>query len=138
MKYLLPFLLIFLLCSAEESTCKLVVNVTNLQTVKGNVDLRLFDKAESFPKDNKHLKIGHVEVKGKTVKYTFKGLKKGDYALVVYHDENKDGECNTNAMGYPTEAYGFSRNVRPFLSAPSFKSTKIKLNADRAITIKVE
>jgi uncharacterized protein (DUF2141 family) len=114
------------------------VNVTNIQNIKGRIKFGLYNNAKSFPKVKKQFKVGYATVTGKTATYTFKGLKKGEYAIGIFHDENKDGKCNRNAVGYPTEAFGFSRNVRPFLSAPSFESARIKLNSDRAISIKLE
>ena len=45
----------------------------------------------------------------------------GTYALVMFQDANADGDLNLGPFG-PTEGYGFSNNVRPFLMAPSLKS----------------
>jgi uncharacterized protein (DUF2141 family) len=45
----------------------------------------------------------------------------GRYALVMFHDANADGDLNVGPLG-PKEGYGFSNNVRPFLSAPSLQS----------------
>jgi uncharacterized protein (DUF2141 family) len=45
----------------------------------------------------------------------------GFYELVMFHDANMDGDLNLGPFG-PTEGYGFSNNVRPFLMAPSMKS----------------
>jgi uncharacterized protein (DUF2141 family) len=45
----------------------------------------------------------------------------GRYALVTYHDANANGELDVGPLG-PKEGYGFSNNVRPFLSAPSLNS----------------
>ncbi|HEY1750770.1 MAG TPA: DUF2141 domain-containing protein [Caulobacteraceae bacterium] len=45
----------------------------------------------------------------------------GQYALVMFHDSNDDQALDLGPLG-PAEGYGFSNNVRPFLSAPSLKS----------------
>jgi uncharacterized protein (DUF2141 family) len=45
----------------------------------------------------------------------------GSYALVMFQDANADGDLNLGPFG-PTEGYGFSNNVRPFLLPPSLKS----------------
>ena len=45
----------------------------------------------------------------------------GRYALVMFHDANSDGDLNLGPFG-PKEGYGFSNNVRPFLSPPSLAS----------------
>jgi uncharacterized protein (DUF2141 family) len=71
------------------------------------------------------------------VKYTVQDMPPGDYAIAIYHDANTDGQCNSNFLGVPTECYGFSNNVKPFLSAPSFNATKFSLTKDRLLTIKL-
>ena len=47
----------------------------------------------------------------------------GDYAIVVFHDENRDGEFNQNWMGMPKEGYGFSDNPSA-LKKPVFEDAK--------------
>ena len=70
--------------------------------------------------------------------YTIKGLKHGQYALAIFHDLNSDTICNRNIMGIPTEKYGFSNNVRPFLTAPSFEDAAINLNSKKTIIIQLD
>ena len=43
----------------------------------------------------------------------------GRYAVVMFHDANANGQLDLGPFG-PKEGYGFSNNVRPFLSAPVF------------------
>jgi uncharacterized protein (DUF2141 family) len=45
----------------------------------------------------------------------------GLYAVVMFQDANADGDLNIGPLG-PKEGYGFSNDVRPFLSAPSLNS----------------
>ena len=52
----------------------------------------------------------------------------GRYALVTYHDANADGELNLGPLG-PKEGYGFSNNVRPFLTAPPLSSALFSVSA---------
>ena len=42
------------------------------------------------------------------VRITFDDLPPGRYAIKLYHDANGNGELDTNMMGLPIEAYGFS------------------------------
>jgi uncharacterized protein (DUF2141 family) len=61
----------------------------------------------------------------------------GRYALVMFHDANADGELNVGAFG-PKEGYGFSNNVRPFLTAPSLASALFPVAAgDTRVTIRL-
>jgi uncharacterized protein (DUF2141 family) len=57
-------------------------------------------------------------------------LDPGQYAIILFHDENGNGKLDKNALGVPTEPYGFSNNVRGFLGPPSFEEAVMKVNAD--------
>jgi uncharacterized protein (DUF2141 family) len=51
-------------------------------------------------------------------------LDPGQYAIILFHDENGNGKLDRNALGVPTEPYGFSNNVRGFLGPqPSKKQS---------------
>jgi len=66
----------------------------------------------------------------------FTELKPGAYAVITFHDENDDRKLDKNALGLPTEGYGFSNDAEGFLAAPSFKDAAVMLGGhDRAIAI---
>ena len=44
-----------------------------------------------------------------------------------FHDENDNGELETNLFGMPTEGYGFSNNARPNLGPVSYDEVKFTL-----------
>jgi uncharacterized protein (DUF2141 family) len=46
----------------------------------------------------------------------------------VFHDENKDGELDTNILGIPSEDYGFSNNVSSWFGPPSWEKSKFPFN----------
>jgi uncharacterized protein (DUF2141 family) len=62
----------------------------------------------------------------------FRGVARArDYAIVVHHDENNDNVFQKTAFGIPEEGYGFSNDVHPRFSAPSFDDCKFHYNAGR-------
>jgi len=66
----------------------------------------------------------------------FTELKAGAYAVITFHDENDNGKLDENALGLPTEGYGFSNDAEGFFAAPSFKDAAVMLGGhDRAIGI---
>lgn len=123
--------------SRESSTHTLTVKVTRLKHKRGVVEIGLYNKESNFPKVGKQYKKARVKISGNSVTYKFEGLKNGSYAIGTYHDENGDKSCNTNVFGVPTEAYAFSRNVRPFLSAPKFNSCRFWVTEDRTLYIRM-
>jgi len=61
----------------------------------------------------------------------------GRYALVMFHDANSNGVLDLGPFG-PREGYGFSNNVRPFLSAPSLASALFAVGpGDTRISIRL-
>lgn len=115
----------------------LTIHIPNIIEVKGRIQVGLYDNKDNFPKEGKEFKRYFIKVDSKDLKFTLNDIPSGDYAIALYHDANSDGTCNSNLIGIPTESYGFSNNIKPFLSAPSFSATKFNLSKDRTITIKL-
>ena len=46
-------------------------------------------------------------------------------SIAAFHDENDDGNLNKNAVGFPSERYGFSRNARGLTGPPTWNQTVI-------------
>jgi len=61
----------------------------------------------------------------------------GRYALVMFHDANANGDLDLGPLG-PKEGYGFSNNIRPFLSAPPLRSALFDVaGAETHVTIRL-
>lgn len=137
--FLGSFLVIFLLFAYRSpSGAELTIAISNIKIAKGNMQIGLYNKEENFPIIGKEYRSINLKVEDKDFKCVVKNLPPGDYAIAVYHDVNADGKCNANFFGVPTESYGFSNNIKPFLSAPSFQDTKFKIEKARLLTIKLQ
>lgn len=68
-----------------------------------------------------------------TLRFSFRGLKPGRYAVAVYHDENGNNELDRNPLGMPTEGYGFSRDAKGFAGPPKFDDAAVDV-ADTSLT----
>ena len=132
---LVVFFLISQYAYAQDGT--LTIRITNIKEVKGQVVISIYDKKENFPKEGKEYRKEVVNVDTTMVLYTYTNLPHGEYALAIFHDENSDGICNLNFFGIPKEGYGFSNNIKPTLSAPSFEKTKFKFEISKSLTIKL-
>ena len=80
-------------------------------------------------------KIITLKANASEIKYVFKDIPHGKYAISLFHDKNENGECDRNFVGFPTEGYGFSDNFRPRIGPPKFKDTKFTLYGEMSITI---
>ena len=138
MNYLLMLFIALFNTSNAVETFDLKVTVTNVKTLKGTVEIGIFNNANNFLEKGKEYKINSKVVTNNTVEFTFKDVPKGDYAISIYHDVNADKECNMNFIGIPKEPYGFSNNFRPKFAKPTFNDCKIELSTDKSITIKLD
>jgi uncharacterized protein (DUF2141 family) len=91
----------------------LEVRFKGLKSDKGQVCLTLFTGPKGFPKGgkNSNLKASRCAAltKGGGV-VAFNNLPYGVYAIAAIHDSNNDSRLNQNALGLPTEGFGFSNN----------------------------
>jgi uncharacterized protein (DUF2141 family) len=119
---------------AGDNQGRLVVKVTNLGDLKGQVMVGLFDKEDNFLKEP--IKGVSAKVTAEGQELVFENLPYGEYAVSVIHDENENGELDTFLV-IPTEPYGFSNNVMGKFGPPSFEQTKISFKNDTSIEIKL-
>ncbi|WP_051209908.1 DUF2141 domain-containing protein [Gelidibacter mesophilus] len=116
---------------------KLTINITNIESIKGKVVIGVYSSGKNFLKDGAEVKNYTFKVDGKSKQIVITDLPKGDYAISMYHDENSDDECNLNFLGIPKEGYGFSNNIKPKFSAPTYEDCKFSLVKDEFLTIKL-
>lgn len=74
-----------------------------------------------------------VDAKPGTMTLVFEDVPPGDWALMVMHDENANGEFDMN--GYmPAEGYAFSNSTGPLMGPPSFATHKVTVSAGTTIS----
>lgn len=59
-----------------------------------------------------------------TITLTFHDVAPGDYALMVMHDANGNGQFDMSPMGMPAEGFAFSNKGRPLMGMPTFQGLK--------------
>jgi uncharacterized protein (DUF2141 family) len=132
---------LFLICFAFWSqvvcsqTYDLAITIPNLKSSKGVIQIGIYNNKETFPHADEQYKVIFIDVGSFSGTCIIKDLPKGEYAVAIMHDENSDKICNTNFLGFPKEGYGFSNNIKPIFSAPTFNECKIDLNRNLSITI---
>jgi uncharacterized protein (DUF2141 family) len=65
------------------------------------------------------------------------GVPKGTWAVLVYQDENENGELDRNLLGIPKENYGFSRDAAGRFGPPSFDEAAIQVADEAVVTARV-
>ena len=139
MKYILLLFFLFVIYgdAPTTETADLKIVVTNINTLKGTIELGVFNNQKTFLRKGEEYKTFSQKVTNDSLVFFLHDFKKDNYAISLYHDVNSDNECNLGFLGIPVEPYGFSRNFRPKLSKPSFNDCKINANHDISIFIKL-
>lgn len=104
---------------------------TGIVRVNINADEKQFKgKAPAARKLTGELKNGAVTVK-------VPALPAGKYSISVVHDVNSNDKLDSNMMGMPTEAFGFSNNPKIRFGPPAYSDTLIEVKDGQPVAIKL-
>ncbi|MBD3278814.1 MAG: DUF2141 domain-containing protein [Candidatus Aegiribacteria sp.] len=117
--------------SAESEETLAVVEITGFSSLEGLVRLAIFNSPEGWPEGIEYSsrRISSA-VTADTVTMWIRGLETGNYAMAAFHDRDSDSVFDRNLFGFPTEAYGFSNNVRGSMGPPDFNEAVFALQSD--------
>jgi uncharacterized protein (DUF2141 family) len=127
--------LLFLLPLFASAQIQLSVFIEGVKSSAGNINVAVYNHADGFLKMDRVYKSGHTRaIKGITHLF-IDDLPEGEYALAVFHDENSNNILDTNWLGVPREAYGFSKGRVKMFGPPSFGECAMKISANSEIRI---
>ena len=128
-----------LLCALQSSAQgEIIANINNLKNDNGVCRACLFNKNESLKTEAGGAVVClSAGVKNKTSKVIFRNVPVGNYAVIVFHDENSNSKIDKNFLGIPKEGYGASKNKLPFASAPAFKPNSFLLTPHDIVTLDI-
>ncbi|WOJ92750.1 DUF2141 domain-containing protein [Congregibacter variabilis] len=122
------------LLATHSSAEQLIVDVVGIERLGGTMMVAIFDSAEAWEDSSKAISVGKDSVSGPTVRLIFPNLPAGRYAVKLYHDEDNDGQLDSNMLGIPSEGYGFSNNPQ-VLGEPEFEEAMFIIEGDTNIQI---
>jgi len=84
--------------------------------------------------------IGKIlPIENNQVSVVIDSLSYGEYAVRVFHDENRNGKLDTNFLGIPSEDYGYSNDASGWFGPPSWEKAKFVFNQPKmTINIKID
>ncbi|NKI26661.1 DUF2141 domain-containing protein [Arenibacter sp. 6A1] len=133
MKQLL--LLFLFLPLVAMSQYKLSVEVQGVSSDKGKISVAVYNEANGFLKFDKVFKTDSTVAKEKITKVVIDDLPNGEYAVAVFHDENSNDTLDTNWLGIPKEAIGFSMAKMKTFGPPGFKDCAFEVHGDMNIKV---
>lgn len=93
---------------------RLTIRVVGFAHHQGLLIVNVFSKEDGFPADSQlALRSMTVPITNQnTGEVTISNLPVGQYAVSALHDENANGQLDTNFLGIPKEPTGTSHNVK--------------------------
>lgn len=113
------------------------ITVEGVRDDQGTVRAAIYNKPDTFPKEAKAMARVSVLAKTGSVLLQFTDLPAGKYAVMLYHDENNDGQMDKRFGMIPMEGYGLSNNVRP-IGKPTFDQCSFDIPETKKQTIELK
>ena len=136
MRVLLFLISLMFLVPQQEGSNRLMVTVTGLKPLKGDLYIALHQRPEYFQIGDSALMKTIIRVDKETETVTFDKLTEGRYAIAIYHDENLNAKLDANEMGIPREGYGFSNNPK-VPGRPKFEQAAFDISRNDTIEVKM-
>ena len=111
------------------------VIITNVEHDDGYIDVKIYDSKDSFLKEDEAVEVVRKKVKKGRVEVPLSNIHEGEIAIVVYHDEDGNGELKTGMFWRPKEGFAFSNNYSP-KGPPKFKKAAIML--EHGVPVEIE
>ena len=110
--------------------------VQGVEHEEGKIDVKIYKDKKTFLKEEFAIEsIRKKPTKRETVIPITK-VHEGRIAIVVYHDEDGNGELKTGLFWTPKEGFAFSNNYTP-KGPPNFKKASIKLTHGEPVIIEL-
>jgi uncharacterized protein (DUF2141 family) len=107
----------------------LTVRLSQLRSNNGQVGCTIYNSAKGFPADSSAaLQRKWCTIANSASACAFDPIPAGTYAVACFHDENKNGKCDTGLFGIPTEGTVVSNHAKGFMGPPSFDKAKFSFS----------
>ena len=110
---------------------ELAIDVHGVRSGDGRIYLAVHGPAtrDTFPSGEAVVEGLRAPARTGTMRFVIQDLAPGRYALSAFHDENDNGELDTNLMGIPSEGYGFGNDASAAFGPPSFEAAAVDVDS---------
>ena len=123
-KFFIFFITIIFLSLKTYAHGTLIIN--GVEHNEGFIDVKIYTDKESFLKEKLAAEIIRKKASKDQTVVPLSKVHEGTIAIVVYHDEDSNGELKTGLFWRPKEGFAFSNNYTP-KGPPKFKKASIEL-----------
>lgn len=119
-----------------QGTSTISLAVTDLRSANGQLIVCLWSTRTNFPtcEAGDGIPRHTFAVTGRTMRVAVPLPRAGQYAVTVFHDENRNGRLGTNFLGMPTEGVGVSNNPG---GRPRFATSVVDLAPGGSISVRM-
>ena len=135
-----------LICSTQKGQVikngpagTLDVSLSNIRNSKGYIYIFIYSYENQYPYEPyKHFKVKKQNVKNGLLTARISDLQlKDEYAISLIDDENNNEDLD-RWLGIPHEGYGFSNNIKPFLSMPKYDDLLFDFSKSKKLSVKLQ
>lgn len=102
------------------------IEISGVSSDEGAVFIALYSDNENWLRATDFSKKALI-VNGSVV-VKFENIPNGQYAISVFHDENNNGELDTNFMGIPKEDFACSNEAKGRFGPPKWEDAVFEVN----------
>lgn len=138
MKKILTAIVFLSFCITAMSQATIKIKVEGIENAKGDLRIALCNNEKQFLEDEEAYKGKIIAIKNKTEDADFE-VPPGNYAILIYQDENRNGKLDKNVFGKPKEKYGFSNNAfGPNGRKPKFEESQFYAENKKTTTLNIK
>lgn len=113
----------------QQMVSSFELTIEGISEDKGEIRIALFNSERDYKEKENPLEAIVLSVDDLSMTWRYEDLPYGEYAIAVYHDKNENGKLDSNILGIPKEAYGFSNNARGRFGPASWKDAHFKVSS---------
>ena len=91
------------------------------------------ESKDTFPEGTGAIAAIQRRAHAGTLRFVLRDLSPGRYAINAYHDENSNGELDTNLVGMPSEGYGFANDPNTSFGPADFDAAAVDVGDAAAV-----
>ncbi|MCM2680194.1 DUF2141 domain-containing protein [Echinimonas agarilytica] len=124
------------LVGASATAADIALVIEGYEQIQGTSYISIYNSQASYDAEKNAVFLAQMAPASHTLRITLHDLADGEYAVKMFHDENDNGQLDTNMLGIPSEPYGFSNEAGAFGPA-SFEDAKVTVKGDTELRIKL-
>jgi len=122
-----------LVASTPAQAGDLTIELSNLNKETGKVMLNLLRNEAQMNNAEPAEASMMLNPNADGVSFTLHNLPAGTYGVQVMHDENGNGELDSNLVGIPKEPWGFSNNAKGKFGPPKWEDVQFSIEDDAVV-----